>query len=148
MNGPMWDAIAHLCLLLTSMLLAVSVFLTFRALKRVEHMRKISAQALAFQSTSTKDDTLTMTTYKMTAFTCQYDGLADYLPLREAVDLFSDTPVGPYMQFVSPRCNCHFPLVDFVRVLAAARGLPRLPRPVRSTHALVEVLENKGRGGN
>lgn len=145
MTGPMWDAIAHLCLLLTSTLLTVSVLLTFRALRRVEHMRKISAQALAFltQSTSTKDDALTMITY-----TCQYDGLADYLPLREAVDLFSDTPVGPYMQFVSPRCTCHFPLVDFIRVLASARALPLLLGHVRSTHELVEVLEKKDRGGN
>lgn len=145
MTGPMWDAIAHLCLLLTSALLTVSVFLTFRALRSVEYMRKISAQALAFltQSTSTKDDALTMTRYR-----CEYDGLADYLPLREAVDLFSDTPVGPYMQFVHSRCNCHFPLVDFIRVLASARALPLLLGHVRSTHELVEVLENKGRCGN
>lgn len=140
----MWE-IAHLCLLLTSTLLTASILLTFRTLKRVEHMRKISAQALAFltQSTSTKDDALTMTTYM-----CQYDGLADYLPLREAVDLFSDTPVWPYMQFIHPRCNCHFPLVDFIRVLASARALPLLLGHVRSTHELVEVLDNKDRGGN
>ena len=145
MTGPMWDAIAHLSLLLTSTLLTVSVLLTFHALKRVEHMRKISVANIAFltQSTSTKDDALTMTTY-----TCQYDGLADYLPLREAVDLFSDTPVGPYMQFVQPRCTCHFPLVDFIRVLASARALPLLLGHVRSTHELVEVLEKKDRGGN
>ena len=141
MTGPTWDAIAHLCVLLTSTLLAASVFLTFRALKRVEHMRKISAQTLAFlsQSTSTKGDALTMTRH-----TCEYDGLADYLPLREAVDLFSDTPVGPYMQFVHPRCNCHFPLADFICVLASARALPLLLGHIRSTHELVEVLENKG----
>ena len=144
MTGPMWDAIAHLCLLLTSTLLTVSVFLTFRSLKRVEHMRNISAKALVLtQSTSTKDGALTMITH-----TCQYDGLADYLPLREAVDLFSDTPVGPYMQFIQPRCNCHFPLVGFVRVLASTRALPLLLGHVRSTHELVEVLENKGLGGN
>lgn len=145
MTGPMWDAIAHLCLLLTSTLLTVSVFLTFRALRSVEHMRKVSAQALAFltQSTSTKDDALTMTRYR-----CEYDGLADYLPLREAVDLFSDTPVWPYMQFVRPRCDCHFPLVDFIRVLASARALPLLLGHVRSTHELVEVLEKKDRGGS
>ena len=79
MTGPMWDAIAHLSLLLTSTLLAASLLLTFHALKRVEHLRKISVANIAFltQSTSTKDDALTMTTY-----TCQYDGLADYLPLR------------------------------------------------------------------
>lgn len=108
-------------------------------------MRKVSAQAPAVftQSTSMKEGVFTMT-----AFTCQYDGLADYLPLREAVDLFSDTPVGPYMQFVRPRCDCHFPLVDFIRVLASARALPLLLGRVRSTHELVEVLENKGRGGN
>jgi hypothetical protein len=107
-------------------------------------MRKISAQAPAVftQSPSTKDGV-----FIMTAFPCQYDGLADYLPLREAVDLFSDTPVGPYMQFVRPRCDCHFPLVDFIRVLASARALPLLLGRVRSTHELVEVLENKDRGG-
>lgn len=145
MTGPMWDAIAHLSLLLTSTLLAASLLLTFHALKRVEHLRKISVANIAFltQSTSTKDDALTMTTY-----TCQYDGLADYLPLREAVDLFSDTPVGPYMQFVQPRCTCHFPLVDFIRVLASARALPLLLGHVRSTHELVEVLEKKDRGGS
>ena len=145
MTGPMWDAIAHLCLLLTSTLLAASVLLTFHALKRVEHLRKISVANIAFltQSTSTKDDALTMTMH-----TCQYDGLADYLPLREAVDLFSDTPVGPYMQFVKPRCTCHFPLVDFICVLASARALPLLLGHVRSTHELVEVLEKKDRGGN
>ena len=145
MTGPMWDAIAHLSLLLISTLLTVSVLLTFRSLKRVEDMRNISAKALAFltQSISTKDGALTMTKY-----TCQYDGLADYLPLREAVDLFSDTPVGPYMQFVKPRCTCHFPLVDFICVLASARALPLLLGHVRSTHELVEVLEKKDRGGN
>ena len=145
MTGPMWDAIAHLCLLLTSALLTVSVFLTFRTLERVEHMRKISTQAptVLTQSTSLKGKALTMT-----MFTCQYDGLADYLPFREAVDLFSDTPVGPYMQFVQPRCTCHFPLVDFIRALASASALPLLLGHVRSTHELVEVLEKKDRGGS